>query len=156
MNRRQGIDPAAAGLVAGLVVVTGLLFWGFVALQTFRSLYDHAAARRYVATQGVIEDVLIVNYPRGGPTYGFEYRYEVGGRVYRGRRVSVGPVDTQALARRWPEGTRVTVYYDPRDPRRAVLIRDLGLLRDWQWPAFVFLTLSPLLAYLLLRRHAPR
>lgn len=155
VNRRQDIDPAAK-LVAGFITVVGLLFWGFVASQTFRSLYDYAVARRYAPTPGVIEDVLIVNYPRGGPAYGFEFSYEVGGQVYRSRRVSVGPVDTQALARRWERGTRVTVYYNPRDPRDAVLIRDLSLLRDWQWPAFLLLTLSPLLAYLLLRRYARR
>lgn len=156
MNRRQDIDPAAAKLVAGFITVVGLLFWGFVAFQTFRSLYDYAVAQRYAPTPGVIEDVLIVNYPRGGPAYGFEFSYEVGGQVYRSRRVSVGPVDTQALARRWERGAQVTVYYDPHDPRAAVLIRDLSLFRDWQWPAFLFLTLSPLLAYLLLRRYAPR
>lgn len=50
----------------------------------------------------------------------------------------------------------MTVYYDPRDPRRAVLIRDLSLSYGWGWPLFVLITLSPLPLWLLLRRYARR
>ena len=56
------------------------------------------------------------------------YRYEVGGQTYHGERVFFG----DALALRfsgpgkrrlaaYPVGARVSIAYDPRDPRTAVL-----------------------------------
>jgi hypothetical protein len=145
-----GLSPTVC-----FVITLYLMGWAVFTLLTLKTLYDYAVARGYAATEGVIERATATTL-RGGVSYGFEYAYEVDGQVYRGRRVSVGPVDNDALTRGWGRGTRVTVYYDPRDPRRAVLIRDLSLSHGWGWPLFVLITLSPLPLWLLLRRYARR
>lgn len=146
-----GLSPTVC-----FVITLYLMAWTVFTLLTLETLYNYAVARGYAATEGVIEDITISSAPRGSSSRVLEYAYEVGGKTYRNRKPSVGPVDTDALARRWPEGTRVTVYYDPRDPRRAVLIRDLSLSHGWGWPLFVLITLSPLPLWLLLRRYARR
>lgn len=57
------------------------------------------------------------------------YEYSVNGKRYTGERISLGEnipeSDFESLLRRYPVGADVTVYYDPADPRRAVLERTL-------------------------------
>lgn len=155
MGKSQNTTFSSLSPTACLVLILYLMGWAVIALLTLEALYQYAVARSYAATEGMIERATATTL-RGGVSYGFEYAYEVGGKTYRGRRTSVGPVDADALARGWGRGTRVTVYYDPRDPRRAVLIRDLSLSYGWGWPLFVLITLSPLPLWLLLRRYARR
>lgn len=60
------------------------------------------------------------------------YRYEASGALRSGRYVSVTDRESPSRARaegrsaRYPEGARVTVFYDPADPDRAVLERGAG------------------------------
>jgi hypothetical protein len=57
------------------------------------------------------------------------YEYNVGGKRYKGERISLAETlpesEIEAILARYPLGAQVTVYYDPADPRRAVLERDL-------------------------------
>jgi hypothetical protein len=54
-----------------------------------------------------------------------EYEFTVAGRAWRGSRVSIGETaNTDATLKRYPVGTIVEVFYDPADPRNAVLERD--------------------------------
>jgi hypothetical protein len=83
---------------------------------------------------------------RGGDTARHElfvqYAYRVGDREYTANRTSFGdePFGTYEeiaadAARRLPPGARVQVFYDPTDPRRAVLER--GQPRgDSRWVLF--------------------
>jgi hypothetical protein len=68
----------------------------------------------------------------GKPTrmYGatISYSYEVGGKTYESDQVQLGgtretslPGEFQRLVSRYPEGKRIHVHYDPRDPATAVL-----------------------------------
>jgi hypothetical protein len=56
------------------------------------------------------------------------YEYDVRGRKVRGNRVSIGDdlgnFQVEETLARYPVGTPVTVYYNPRDPKEAVLERD--------------------------------
>jgi hypothetical protein len=73
----------------------------------------------------------------GGPKFAavFRYAYDVRGRTYESDQVSFGAspgataTDPQE-ARRWverhPAGSEVEVWYDPADPRRAVLVRGVS------------------------------
>lgn len=70
----------------------------------------------------------------GGRTAGtwlprFTYQYEVGGRLYTGKRIAFYRRCTgsraQALVARHPVGSRVQVFYDPARPEESVLERDL-------------------------------
>lgn len=53
----------------------------------------------------------------------FLYSYTVKGKEYLGHRIRVGHFtpDPDEMAKRYPKGSIVTVYYDPDHPREAVL-----------------------------------
>jgi len=57
------------------------------------------------------------------------YRYEVNGKRYKCSRLSVGEDmgndDVQGKLKRYPVGRTVEVFYNPADPSKAVLERDL-------------------------------
>jgi hypothetical protein len=64
-----------------------------------------------------------------------EYGYQVGTRSYHGSRVAFGPEVAggrdlaEAVVARYPEGSAVTVHYDPANPAHATL--ELNLAHRW-------------------------
>jgi len=58
-----------------------------------------------------------------------EYEFSVGGTKWRGNRISIGEdsggANTEATLRRYPVGAVVKVHYDPGDPKKSVLERDI-------------------------------
>lgn len=73
-----------------------------------------------------------------------EYEYTVGFHKFRGRKVSVaelvvGP-DAKAMMARFPVGASVPAYYDPADPNRALLERDLPPFLRTLWIAIAMTT----------------
>jgi hypothetical protein len=63
-----------------------------------------------------------------------EYEFHVGSRKYRGNRITIGERtsghELEAILGRYPVGAEVTVYYDPANPEKAVLERDVP---GWIW-----------------------
>src|SRR5262245_38871502 len=57
------------------------------------------------------------------------YRYSVGGIPFESSRASYSfrPVSRERRLRDYPVGRKVTVFYDPADPGRAVLERGASL-----------------------------
>jgi hypothetical protein len=84
-----------------------------------------------------------------------EYLYHVGGRTYRGQRVTIGErtagFELESILARYPVGAAVTVYYDPANPQTAVLERDLpaGKMLLGGGCVLLFFIGGPLLAMLL-------
>ena len=102
---------------------TALAGWSsFVAARVWR-------ARRWPAVPGHIA-AFVSSVRRSGrsgqPVYSFEvrYRYAVNGVAFEGRRVGFGALDVTPPGGAGP-GMPVTVYYDPREPARAVLRRGM-------------------------------
>lgn len=64
---------------------------------------------------------------RSVPSVGYEYT--VDGRRFSGDRISLAEIipesDIESTLDRYPVGKQVTVYYDPANPKKAVLERDL-------------------------------
>jgi hypothetical protein len=58
-----------------------------------------------------------------------EYEFSVGGRTWRGDRISIGAdtggANTEATLRRYPVGATVSIYYDPANPGNCVLEREV-------------------------------
>jgi len=112
-----------------------------VGLFSLWNLARQLTALRWSSTQGVVEDHVVRR--RVGPNdetmyeASPRYAYEVGGARFRGDRFSYADtsrMDTQqgaveAIARRFPAGSTVAVYYDPRHPERAVIDRGMRWFR---------------------------
>ena len=87
---------------------------------------------RWPTVYGVVLESSATLVPCGDPGIDVweakvHYRYEVGGTEFRSSQVSFaqhGSSDkshAEGIVQRYPPGTRVRVYYDPADPRAAVL-----------------------------------
>jgi hypothetical protein len=72
------------------------------------------------------------------------YRYEVGRDGYDGDMAMFGPswltsrTSTEALARKYPVGAKVTVHYDPDDPKTSVLDVSDAMARQNSWRVWLF------------------
>jgi hypothetical protein len=130
----------SAWLMQGVYVGCAVL----LVAQGFAILREERAARRWPATQGVISDVRASAGPGGRrlphPLGDVTYAYGVAGRCYHARRVAFCSFtwgryrrELEYVATLTP-GSRVTVYYDPAHPGRAVLDR-----RTSAWDYAVFL-----------------
>jgi hypothetical protein len=77
-------------------------------------------------------------------TYGatIQYSYEIGGTNFQGNRRTFTEVKTSSRRRvgqileRYPQGSAVSVYYDPNDPANSVLETGVG------WSGYLFLALG--------------
>jgi hypothetical protein len=98
-------------------------------------------ALRWRPTTGLVEDH-VVRRRLGPEDHAFyeaspTYSYQVDGRTLRGDRLSYadtseGTTREDALSKmraRYPAQSEVVVYYDPGNPERAVLERDINYLR---------------------------
>lgn len=119
--------------IGALLIATGLLalFFGGLDYLEWRRMAD------WPATPGtVVESEIYTAEFRGrgiryAPAVRITYTYRVGDNVFRGDRVSIETVLTEAktaegqrLLEVYPVGAEVTVFYDPADPATAVLERD--------------------------------
>lgn len=81
-----------------------------------------------------------------------EYDFLVGGSKYRGTRITIGEktsgFELESILARYPVGAEVTVYYDPANPKKAVLERDLpmGIMLAGMGCLLLFFIGGPLLA----------
>lgn len=173
----SGIILAAAagiGLVVllgvGLAIFTGnggwvalmfaLLFPGLIALAAAVKVAEARRAAKWtkasakIVTSGLATEKRHdkeVKVPR------VEYEFSVGFHRYRGKRVSLAEVvagpDAVGTLARYPVGASVPVYYDPADPQRSVLDRELPSFFRGIWAAVGVLTAAILAGgwYYLLR-----
>ncbi len=131
--------------VAGAALIFGLALLLFGSLALIKSL----AAQRWHTTSGtiitseVVEGFDTVAEPR------IVYRYEVNGHVYTADRITFMWIMYGSRAARvatsYRVGQGVTVYYDPKNPARAVLDPQMPLaawmiiamgamcLGAWRW-----------------------
>lgn len=115
----------------------GVFFSGFLLFATGMKAWDVWKARHWIPVPGKVvrtgitqqrrrgknpSDKQIGNYPE------VIYEYDVGGRTLRGNRVNVTPlvadVEVEPVLNRYPVGSEVTVYYNPKDPQESVLERN--------------------------------
>lgn len=150
-----------------------LVVWGAITAVTSVAMVgvefvNARAMRAWPTTSGRIEasNIRTVHYRRALGGYDryephVEYSYNVAGHAYRGARILVGTramykdldVASADLARDYPVGRAVQVYYKPDDPAEAILEQD-----NFYWGPFIMLPVGFLMlgAGVLLRRRVLR
>ena len=138
-----------------LLVVGAAMFPTVILAAVAVKLWEVRRVKRWPQTEGKVIANLVQSHRNkpGDIRHNFsdtevsnhplvEYEYTVEGKTCRCSRITVGERvsarDLEATLDRYPVGAPVTVFYDPADPKRAVLERDL--------PAAAFLGVGCLLA----------
>lgn len=117
------LSDLCATVYAAAAALLGLLFLS----RTLKSLQQARASRGWPTTPGRVRSATVEH--KWDSDMGtshiarVEYTYTVAGRSYRGEhtRSSVLQGDMARLVGRYPARMEMPVYYDPTDPRRAVL-----------------------------------
>ncbi len=126
-------------LGSSLAIVCGLMLP--VALLDLR---DAQRPQEWSQTQGIVESSGVSTTSSSSGRLGVDlfyvpdviYRYRVAGREFRGSTVYLGKgpsseAAARATAARYPVGARVNVFYDSKDPARAVLDQNVQA-KDYQ------------------------
>jgi uncharacterized protein (TIGR03382 family) len=148
-----------------------LLSWAFVVLGLVGLVWSLAIVARalqsasWVPTTGVITRSEVRTHRAGpGPNGSSEsyspaiaYQYSVGGMPRASDRIKFGMGSSssrsyaESWVRRYPSGAAVTVYHDPDDPARAVLVPGLSAVA--LIPVGITATFSVVGLVLVLRRR---
>jgi hypothetical protein len=93
--------------------------------------------RSYTRTRGRVVRAEVEEVPRVSEEGGTQFRpvvrysFEARGRTYESGRIAIGAPagpdtsdaqEARRLVERYPAGAEVDVWFDPRDPRRSVLV----------------------------------
>lgn len=121
-------------LLGPLALLLGAAVYKTVQVRAARAW--PSVAGKVVVSGAELRDVRVMDSDREG---GFRieqrnfanivYEYPVAGRKLRNNRVSIGEdsgnLEVAETIAKYPAGAAVTVYYNPRNPKEAVLERDL-------------------------------
>lgn len=130
-----------------LVVMFALLFPGIIALAAAVKMAEAKRAAKWTRANGRILRSELVTEERQEKLVKVplvEYEFSVGFHKYRGKRVSLAEViagpDAVGTVARYPVGASVPVYYDPADPNKSVIDRDLPSFFAGVWIFVAVLT----------------
>jgi hypothetical protein len=112
-------------------IVLGVFFIGMAIMQQLKA---KKAEKTWPTAPGVILSSIVGTHlshsSRGGTTTQYmpevAYEYQVNEITYKGSSVGFGKSTTSSrkateIVSRYPQGTAVSVHYDPQDPAKAVL-----------------------------------
>ena len=117
---------------------------GFFLYKTVFTVRDGILSQSWPSTQGTVVEARIEQYRTTGGTTSektigyFFYEYSVDQETYSSNRLNFFSIsgDPVTAAKQFQPGEKVTVYYDPDDPERAVI--ELGLPGIFVWLALAF------------------
>lgn len=134
LPRPSWLDPTGAKIVVGFFAACVALVLVAVIVKTI----EMRRARRWPSVMGRIVSsapgfaltrVDNREMPRNERIANISYAFEVAGRTYQGKRVTLAEKTAESevadLLARYPVGKIVTVFYDPADPSNAVLDREM-------------------------------
>jgi len=119
------------------ILIGAAVFIGIILIATIVKLREQKIASKWPQTSGlVVQSKIEAREKRnmdGGTTTGnyplVVYEYEIGEKKYTGKKISVGEEAPDFMLEetiaKYPAGITVPVYYNPANPRQAVLERDL-------------------------------
>jgi len=136
------MDRIIGALLLGLCVSPFLLLGVGLGIWYLRERRKFQESQHWAATEGKVEEAFVhrserVDEDTGRVSVTFyprvRYSYVVNGEEYIGTHIAFGgqqgysrPAQAEAVLARYPEGGRVTVYYNPDNPREAVLERRMS------------------------------
>jgi hypothetical protein len=118
-----------------VLVVFGLCLFALAGWMGWE-VYQPSAPLSWPSTEGVVRQGRIkeIFKTRGGTQYqaAVSYEYTVGGRRYTGDTFNthnnyIDPASVAAISRRYHDGARCSVYYNPSSPTQSVLVPE----RTW-------------------------
>ena len=128
--------------MCGAVFILGFIGAGiFLIYRSVQSRKKAQASQGWPSTAGLINESRVAHSTHTDTdgdssdsyTPYIEYTYQVGGQTYTGRDLTFGftqgygnEAKAQSVLAKYPPGAQVSVYYDPTDPRQAVLERQAG------------------------------
>lgn len=130
-------------LVASIIVAgsLGLFAWAWTAYRDGRRSLGWPSVSGQVTSSSVsLETTQADSDSRLVSTYypSVSYDYRVDGQSFKGSRIGVGGTegfsrkeDAEAVAGRYPIGSKVDVYCDPANPGYAVLVRGANIIMVW-------------------------
>lgn len=131
--RRKRLPKVILGTFGGLAVVVGIGMGGVLAVGPALAWLD---ARDWSRVDAVVQrsEVQYGSGAGGGNAYwDLQYRFEVDGETYYGNDYSPLARGTvtglESLAAQYPPETETTAWFDPANPDRAVLTRDVPFVR---------------------------
>ena len=72
------------------------------------------------------------------------YSFEVDGKTYKSKHIAaggqIGGAGVGGVLARYPVGSQVTVYYDPKNPKNAVLEKK-SVVQSWLWVILIFMNI---------------
>src|SRR5262245_13927308 len=124
------------------LLIVAAMFPTLIIVGVIVKLWEVRKAARWPETRGKVIASGVKSHMKtpGEPGYNFkdtevtnephvEYEYKVGDRTYRCSRITIGERTTNSeleeILDRYPVGAQVTVYYDPANPNKALLEREL-------------------------------
>lgn len=116
-----------------------------------RGAWKQYASQSWSEVQGkVVHSAVKTHSDSDGTSYSLElnYEYSVGNFTYRGTKdtelpnTMFGSSSVQNRVSELPKGKSVPVYYDPRDPTKAVLVRGITV-RDIAGLSFMAMFMTP-------------
>ncbi|MGM0556156.1 MAG: DUF3592 domain-containing protein [Myxococcota bacterium] len=123
-------------LIPYAFLVVGLLLCALAVPAQIDTLQTAAELDNYEATDAIVLRLFTKEHRRGPSTEVLEFEYEVDGETYEGSNAATRFQDEreelEALVRRDENKLRhVTVYYDPDNPERSVIHRDIDKTIPW-------------------------
>ena len=132
------MKPGARAEIVAFALVVSAIILAADAL-VLGKMVPQLRTSRYRATEGVMQASRTVGHPTStskgrllAHNVFVQYTYSVGGKDYAGTELRHNFIysgdrgDDDQMLMRYPEGSRVQVFYDPRDPANAVL--EVGLI----------------------------
>jgi len=113
---------------APLMLGTGVYY----VYLSFRNPRKEAGFSSWQSTEGRVEVLAFPGRPGFINNSVMKYTYSVNGQAYTGKNINLypnthfGKESLQPIKDKYAEGSRVTVYYNPENPKEAVLEKETG------------------------------
>ncbi|MBY0577469.1 MAG: DUF3592 domain-containing protein [Burkholderiales bacterium] len=127
----------------GLILLAGTIVLCWMMAFYVTEIFKASAAKNWPTTAGVVVSSKVVQGCSKSYNPEILYKYKVGLTFYMGKRLAFGNVEcgtiseSQAIAKQYPVGAAILVYFNPKSPSDAVVL--VGRVSSGTWLAIFML-----------------